>query len=376
MFKVAVVRPFVTEPTLKELFSDPVRMAVVVLTRQGELADAFGRLAGTLGNGNYHAVHGMLLKATGRAEQAEAALRRSLAAPGLVRTERLARIDLADLLLARAGREAGAARGKCLEEARGLVRWLSASGPFPPGAHRRLCPLAVAVGDGTAALAWAEEWARLAPGDADAMRALTDAAFAVSAYDRAWATLGERLKLKPGDTDLLNQRCVAAYRMRVYTLALADALDVMRRKPDHKWAPGNLDAIAERLRANRAVVPMLLAKLDLRQALILAGRGEHAKAVGMIESAKEKEPAVEVLFARACVYSLASRAAAGDKGLSAEERGGVVERYAGLAAALLEKARAAGYFDEAARCALRDGDGDLAPIRGREDYKKATRGKR
>jgi tetratricopeptide (TPR) repeat protein len=75
------------------------------------------------------------------------------------------------------------------------------------------------------------------------------------------------------------------------------------------------------------------------------------------------------LYLLACVGSLASAAARQDESIPPPERERRAEQYAARAVARLVKARAAGYFRPAGRAEQLDDAPELAPLRGRDDFR-------
>jgi serine/threonine-protein kinase len=105
--------------------------------------------------------------------------------------------------------------------------------------------------------------------------------------------------------------------------------------------------------------------LDARagKAVSLAASGRHLDAAALASVlSREKDLDFDQLFSLAKAYSLASTKVQGNSKESGE--------YAGRAVQLLERARAAGYFGDAALVQKVRDDPDLAPLRAREDFRK------
>ncbi|HKA08094.1 MAG TPA: tetratricopeptide repeat protein, partial [Gemmataceae bacterium] len=105
--------------------------------------------------------------------------------------------------------------------------------------------------------------------------------------------------------------------------------------------------------------------------LVLAGMraaaGEHGPAIRETEEVlASPDPAANVLYGAACVYSLASAAVGKDATIQEAERAALVEKYAVRAVALLRQAAARGLeLPNQVK-----GDVDLVPLRGRTDFQK------
>jgi len=112
---------------------------------------------------------------------------------------------------------------------------------------------------------------------------------------------------------------------------------------------------------------VLLEKLRMRKALMLAHTGQHAEAVKAIAAEKAEGDTTPAL---ACVYAVASRAAAADAKLSPEERDKRAEEYAAKSVDFLRLAEKAGYFKDTPRVNYMDSERDFDPLRQREDFRK------
>jgi serine/threonine-protein kinase len=123
------------------------------------------------------------------------------------------------------------------------------------------------------------------------------------------------------------------------------------------------DAVRDWERAIEFGVWTDLPRLRLARALALARAGDHGKAVTearALAAAKEMPPRTR--YDLACVYALASAAVPRDAPLA--------NGYAGRAVELLTQARAAGFFQPAARVEYLKKDPDLAALRSRADFQK------
>jgi tetratricopeptide (TPR) repeat protein len=103
--------------------------------------------------------------------------------------------------------------------------------------------------------------------------------------------------------------------------------------------------------------------MRLQRALALAHAGDHAKAAAEADdlTRDDKTPG-DMLYDAACVCGLSVPAAKDDAQRN--------EQYAGQALALLRRARAAGFFDDAAQVEHVQKDDDLAALRDRADFQQ------
>jgi len=111
--------------------------------------------------------------------------------------------------------------------------------------------------------------------------------------------------------------------------------------------------------------------LRLTRALILARLGEYALAESEARALAHapRLPAGPAAYDLACVYAVASAAAAADRRLTELERSARTDDLAALALGELRRAHAAGFFGDPATLDHLDHDGDLAPLRLRSDYR-------
>jgi serine/threonine-protein kinase len=103
----------------------------------------------------------------------------------------------------------------------------------------------------------------------------------------------------------------------------------------------------------------------------LARAGDHSRAAAeAVDLARTNSLAPASLYDLACDCSLCAKAAAADPRVTAEERRRLVEQYGGRAVEFLHKARAGGFFKDAAAVRHMKEDPDLEAVRGREDYRR------
>jgi hypothetical protein len=179
-------------------------------------------------------------------------------------------------------------------------------------------------------------------------------------------TNGKQLARKPNDATLVNQRAVVEYRQGFFGNAAASCFEVLRLDPKQPNAEGNLTTIETEVQRRMAVYNVLLEKLRMRSALILAHQGRHGEAVKAVANDK---PEGHVAPALACLHAVASSAASKDQKLTPEERGKQAEEYASRAVELLRGAQKAGYFKDNTRVKYLDMEHDLDALRMRADFK-------
>ncbi len=116
------------------------------------------------------------------------------------------------------------------------------------------------------------------------------------------------------------------------------------------------------------------ARKDLHEAyqkrmLALARMGRHASAMRDVESlGGQKVVSASDLYNLACVCSLCSVAVRCDAQLAKTEQDRRAEQYTAHAVEFLKKAKAAGFFQSAARIEEMRKDKDLDALRGRQDF--------
>jgi hypothetical protein len=105
---------------------------------------------------------------------------------------------------------------------------------------------------------------------------------------------------------------------------------------------------------------VVLEKLKLREALLLARRGDHAAAVAAADPLPpERDPGGDARVARACVFGLAAAAASTDARLPGVVRGVLAEYYARCGQRELMKAGEEGYFKDRHKLEYLSADRDL-----------------
>jgi serine/threonine protein kinase/tetratricopeptide (TPR) repeat protein len=115
----------------------------------------------------------------------------------------------------------------------------------------------------------------------------------------------------------------------------------------------------------RARIQLLNARV--RRAIVLAGRGDHARASEEAEAVvRQGDPGSVQLYNVACAFSLASAAADHDAKLSPTDRNHLKARYADRAMEILRQAVAKGYRNPN----IIKPDRDLDPLRARKDFQK------
>ena len=110
-------------------------------------------------------------------------------------------------------------------------------------------------------------------------------------------------------------------------------------------------------------------RLRVSRALELARSGT-VQAAEVDQLARSKSLSGAVLCDLARIAALSSAAAGKDSKLSEADQTRLAKQHAGRAVGLLQQAREAGYFQDAARVANLKTDSDLAPLRARADFQK------
>jgi formylglycine-generating enzyme required for sulfatase activity/tetratricopeptide (TPR) repeat protein/tRNA A-37 threonylcarbamoyl transferase component Bud32 len=207
------------------------------------------------------------------------------------------------------------------------------------------------------------------------------------------------LSARPNDLKALYRRALACYQLGRYPQALADLNVVIAKVPSPRFSAGHLyralvhAALSKVPQARADLAEFLRRSQEPREkvciaALVAAHLGEDAEGLQHLEAALARQPEDAVLlYAAACVYSLASAAVARRNtaeagavvGLAApgapawpvaillgqvRERAGRPRRYRDRAVALLRQAVAAGYSD---RKRLRTNP-DLEPVRAHPGF--------
>jgi tetratricopeptide (TPR) repeat protein len=363
IFRLPCYRPLADNPLLHSAIPETVQALAANPGRAAELATA---LANTCPNGIYYANQAGFLWRAGRREEACTAMRLALVTPSSLPVDRKARFDLTVMLMERARTAVFHRRWALREEARVHLRELARSGVYPSWAYSRLCSIAAELDEHALALALSEAWQQRYPDDVGAIQARSTAEYHLRAYARQAATLTIRLEKTPGDAELVNQRAVAEYNQGLFANAAASSFEVLKLDPNQPNAPATLTNIETLVRRRQAIYAVLLEKLRLRSALLLAHQGKHAEAVAAVAAEK---PAGDTLVALACLYAVASSAAASDASLSPEERTRKSEEYALRSIDLLRDGHAAGYFKDRLRANYLNIERDLNVLRQRQDFK-------
>jgi tRNA A-37 threonylcarbamoyl transferase component Bud32 len=368
MFRLPCLQAFRADGVLQKGINNPL---VLVTLKPEKLAEALDELATRLPNGSFFLQQGQLLHRAGRLAEAEMALRTALRTPSFVDIERRALFELLLVQMDRARKAPVPAQNKIFDEARPNLHRLARWGTYPPWALSHLCLIAREVGDDALSLELSESWLRLAPQDTDAIWAKFHAEFNLGAFQRAAKSTEALLARDAANDALMNQRGVVEYRGGNYGLALASSLKAKALNPKNPYIEGNIEGIAQQLRTSLARAPILLAKVRLRGPLVQARAGSHAKAAAAArELVTEKEPEGDTRVALACVYALASRAAAKDAKLSPEQRSKEAARLAVEALGQLKAAHDAGYFKQWLRVEYLAWESDLDTLRHEPQYKK------
>jgi serine/threonine-protein kinase len=225
---------------------------------------------------------------------------------------------------------------------------------------------------------------------------------AVMIFDKAIGRLETLVKKHPRDfefqLDLCTSRCNRGHASRAdgklqdavmwYSRAVAPlekdgppnpptaALPVLR---DAHWKRAEVLTDLGRYRAafrdwDRAIALTAPSKRDwfrLYRALTQARSGDHALAAQQVEIlAGRMGRSAEVLYRLACVLARAAESAARDGTLTPENRREAAGRYGANAVALLDRARAAGYFKAADNRRKLAKDAQLETLRPRSDFQK------
>ncbi len=108
-----------------------------------------------------------------------------------------------------------------------------------------------------------------------------------------------------------------------------------------------------------------------KKASVLARLGHHGEAVLEAQAALEAgKPTDEILYVAGVTHALAAAAVRQDGKLARAERERRAEEHAARAVELLDRVRQAGYFKDPGPRADFKADQELAPLRGREDFRK------
>jgi hypothetical protein len=130
---------------------------------------------------------------------------------------------------------------------------------------------------------------------------LNDRFLSETAFDslaRGIATAKEMSTQTPNDANLVNQRAVVEYRHGYFADAAASCFEALDLDSKHPNAAGNLATIETELRRRQAIYNVVLQKLRLRAALILAHQGQHAEAVKAVAAEKAEGDTLPALPVR------------------------------------------------------------------------------
>jgi tetratricopeptide (TPR) repeat protein len=307
------------------------------------------------------------LYAEGRLAEAEAALCRAIRTPSPFPVRRVALADLTSLQFQRLADTPPELQAGLRERVRANLRDLASQGSYPHFVCKHLANVARGVDEASLALFFSEAHVRAAPTDSNALRDRFASESALGSFARALKTANELLVKTPKDANLVNQRAVIQYRQGAFADATASSFEVLRLDPKQPNAADNLATIELELRRRQAIYNVVLEKLRMRKALILAHEGRHAEAVKAVAAEKAEGDTAAAL---ACLYAVASSAAAADSTLSPEERGKRAEEYAVKAIDLLRRGQEAGYFKGLPRANYLDREHDFDVLRKRDDFKQ------
>jgi tetratricopeptide (TPR) repeat protein len=269
------------------------------------MADIAGTWAKNCPNGTFYHIQGAMLWQAQKPVEACTAMRRAMETPALGSVARKARFDLMQMLIQRARTAPFPARGPLQDEACEHLRDLARSGVYPAWAYQTLCSFARELREDALALSLSEAWQQRFPNDVAALRARELAESNLRACTRQMATLKTLLEKDPSDADLVNRRTLAQYRQGAFADATASCFEALRLNPKVPNAAGNLTIIEAELRRRQAIYGVVLEKLRLRAALVLAHQGQHVEAV---KAVAEEKPEGDTLPALACLYAVASTA--------------------------------------------------------------------
>jgi Flp pilus assembly protein TadD len=364
MYRLPCFQAMADHPLFKNKGSVAQIMALVQPKAMNELAD---RLVEACPNGMFLWMQSTWLRGDGRLAEAEEALARAVVTPSPFPVQRVALADLTALQFERLAKEPPESRPKLTETIRANLRDLAGRGTYPPLVSDHLATIARGVNEPALALFFSEAYVRQAPKDDKALNSRFLSESALGALGNAANTSKELLAHTPNDAGLVNQRAVVEYRQGFFNSAAASCFEALRLDPKQPNAMGNLWTIETELRRRMAVYNVLLEKLRMRAALVLAHQGRHAEAV---KAVADEKPEGDTGTALACLYAVASSAASKDEKLTADERGKRAEEYAVKAVELLRNAEKAGYFKDAMRVMYLEAEHDVDVLRTRDDFKK------
>jgi serine/threonine-protein kinase len=135
------------------------------------------------------------------------------------------------------------------------------------------------------------------------------------------------------------------------------------------------EADADWDRAAQLVPPAQRIASRLQRAIVLVRAGHHQQAAAAADALSDLNAVTPGnRYDLACVYALASAAAARDAAAPLSLREKFAEAHAARALLLLAGARDAGFFKDPAKLGLLDKDRDLDALRGRDDFKRFRAG--
>jgi hypothetical protein len=366
MYRLPCLQPMMESP----LFKDTGSVAEIVARMQPKvMKEVAARLVDTCPNGMFIFMHSTWLRSEGRLVEAEAALCRAVRTPSPFPVYRVALADLIDLQFERLKKAPPELRPQLVERIRVNLRDLAGRGSFPPAISNQLAYIARNVNEEALALVFSEAYLREARDHTDALHSRYHAENAVGAWGRAMKTTNELLAVWPKDTELLRRRAIAEYRQGFFRFATVTSFEMIRINSKEPTALSNLDFLETQMRNRVAIYAIVLEKLRLRAAIILALQGQHAEAVKAVADEKREG---DTLVALACLYSLASSAASADEELTPDERRKLAEQHAGQAVDMLRRGKTSGYFKDKSRADFLDGEHDLDVLRVRADFKALT----
>jgi tetratricopeptide (TPR) repeat protein len=366
MYRLPCFRPLADHPALKSS-GNPAQ--IMALMQPKVMSEVAGRLVETCPNGAFLWAYSTWLRSAGRTAEAEDVLCRALHTPSPFPIHRAALFDLTDLQFERLVGAPPEIQPDLRERIRVNLRDLAGRGSYPQWVSNQLTIIARNVDEHALALAFSEAALRGAADRTDALWGRFNAESALGAWARAAATTNELLKETPKDPALLNQRAVTEFRQGDFRDATATTFEALKLDAKNRDALGNLTILEAQVRQRLAVYAVLAEKLRLRSALILAHQGRHAEAV---KAVADEKPEGDTLVALACLYALASSAAAADEKLAPEERRKLSEDHAARAVEMLRRGLESGYFKDRRRADALSGESDLNALRGRDDFRRVS----
>jgi hypothetical protein len=364
MFRLPALQGIAEHP----LFKNTGTLAnLIAMTQPKVMSEAMSRFVATCPNGAFLWAQASWLISEGRLAEAEAVLARAMQTPSPFPVYRVALAELTALQFLRLDKTPEQERPQLRARIRASLRELAGRGVYPPMVSRNLAHIARSSDEPAIALVFSEASVRAAPIDRNALQDRFNSESALGAFARARKTMNELLAKSPENASLFNQRALVEYRQGAFGDAAASCFAALHLDPKVPDAAGNLTTIEAEVRRRQAAYNVVLEKLRLRAPLILAHQGRHAEAVKAVAAEKAEGDTAAAL---ACLYAVASSAAAMDDKLSAAERSKQAEVYAVQAIDLLRRAQQAGYFKETPRAKYLANEHDYDILRPREDFKQ------